>query len=103
MQPSHVSDGLEADKFEDDLVEIEGIWSHVLQSNDEAPAQCPCSCHMLPKGSSPVFLAKIVNQIVKCKSVPSPNINSVRIPLESPSFLAETALGSYFYARELAP
>ena len=43
IQPSTVSDGLEADKFEDDLVEIEGIWSHVLQSNDEAPAQCPCS------------------------------------------------------------
>ena len=94
MQPSHVSDGLEADKFEDDLVEIEGIWSNVLQSNDEALAQRPCSCHIL---------AKIVNQIVKCKSVPSPNINSGRIPLESPSFLAETALGSYFYARELAP
>ena len=93
IQPSTVSDGLEADKFEDDLVEIEGIWSHVLQSNDEAPSQRPCSCHMLPKGSCPVFLAKIVNQIVKCKSVPSPNINSGRIPLESPSFLAETALG----------
>ena len=28
IQPSTVSDGLEADKFEDDLVEIEGIWSH---------------------------------------------------------------------------
>ena len=93
IQPSTVSDGLEADKFEDDLVEIEGIWSHVLQSNDEAPSQRPCSCHMLPKGSCPVFLAKIVNQIFKCKSVPSPNINSGRIPLESPSFLAETALG----------
>ena len=26
IQPSTVSDGLEADKFEDDLVEIEGIW-----------------------------------------------------------------------------
>ena len=30
-------------------------------------------------------------------------MNGGRIPLESPSFLAETALGSYFYARELAP
>jgi hypothetical protein len=98
IQPSTVSDGLEADKFEDDLVEIEGIWSHVLQSNDEAPAQRPCSCHMLPKGSCPVFLEKIVNQIVKCKFVPSPNINIGRFPLES-----ETALGSYFYPRELAP
>ena len=74
-------------------IEIEEIWSHVLKSNDEAPAQRPCSCHMLPKGSCPVFLAKIVNQIFKCKSVPSPNINSGRIPLESPSFLAETDLG----------
>ena len=103
MQISHVSDGLEAHKFEDDLVEIEGIWSNVLQSNDEALAQRPCSCHILPKGSCPIFLAKIVNQIVKCKSMPSPNMNGGRIPLESPSFLAETALGSYFYARELAP
>ena len=71
VPPSPVSDCPEADEFEDDLVEIERIWSHVFQSNDEALAPYPCSCHMLTKGSCPVFLAKNI----KYRYVPAPNMD----------------------------
>ena len=48
-------------QVEEDLADIEGIWQHVLHSDDEAAQPSPCECHGLPLGSCPEFCAKIVD------------------------------------------
>ena len=52
----------------EDLVQSEGIWHHVLQSDQEAEAPPPCVCHDLPKGSCPTFKKNFVDQIQLCRS-----------------------------------
>ena len=91
-------------QYEEDLAEIEGIWQHVLHSDDEASHPSPCECHELPVGACPVFLSRVVDQIVKCRKFGVPNMDGARIPLVDPSFDSEVwrkALGSYFDAEEL--
>lgn len=112
VEPVSISDfddsGVEVDELSEeqfnDLAEIEGIWDHCLQADDEAEPPAPCSCHGTPIGSCPSLLTDLVKQIVLCRSWKCPNMDGAKIPLISPSFPADVwqaALGNYFDANEI--
>lgn len=66
----------------------------------------PCSCHSLPRGSCPTIIQGTVAQINVVSAIPGcpANMDSCRLPLQSPSFSAEvwsSVLGSYFDAPAL--
>ena len=50
----------EGESYDEDLADIEGIWQHVLQSDDSADDPIPCSCHNVAVGSCPDFLRRVV-------------------------------------------
>ena len=97
--------GSEGDvQHEEDLADIEGIWQHVLHSDDEAAQPSPCKCHGLSLGTCPEFCARVVEQIRVCRTFTVPNMDGARIPLVDPSFDSEVwrkAMGSYFDSQEL--
>ena len=59
----------EHDEGLEDLAQMEGIWQHSLQSCEESPTPPPCSCHGMPIGACPQFMANLVDCIVRCNAV----------------------------------
>ena len=72
--PPPLPDDVGLEDFDEGLADIEGIWHHSIQSDEDAPAPSPCSCHSLPQGSCPAFLSELVEQILHCRSFGLPNI-----------------------------
>ena len=71
----------EGESYDDDLADIEGIWQHVLHSDDEADSPVPCSCHNMAVGSCPEFLKRVVEQISHCRQFAGPNMDGAKSPL----------------------
>ena len=105
LPPSPVEeDGELSEEVLIDLAQIEDVWNHCMESDQEAVSPSKCSCHSLPRGSCPKFKADFISQIVSCRAFPLPNMDGAKLPLLYPSFDAdvwEASLGSYFDAREI--
>ena len=87
-----------------DLAQMEHLWDHSLHSADDGSPPPVCDCHAVFKGSCPDFKNKFIDQIIRCRQFPGPNMDGAKIPLLEPFFNAdvwEAALGAYFDAKEL--